>query len=637
MAAGGVDAAFDSAVEQTITGMAGSFGRDDDSVEDAEPGMKGRLVGPPKFGWWLRRNWWRLLGVPAACWWFALRVGETFPFAALGRGAASYVSTRAGLWAWRPEPSRFDECWAGRAGPCAPELAEWVRLGVLAATCAAVVVVWWRCCELPAGGGGPVGRWCTARRRGRVLAHVRRQCESAAYELGFAAPPTRWEAALSKVGVHPKRGRPQAELSRLRMDMAGGVVADLKYARLADVALFEKERNVARLRTAMAFETGHRRRIPRGGRAPRWVQALRGLTTLRPVFAVADGLVGEKRFVLTPSAVTFDAHDRGGQWRTVRFNYPNLGAEMLVPDTEAAPDHSRVRLALGVDVHCWDRDEHPHLGVYGPTRRGKGHVLRRVVWQVLQLGQMVVLIDGQAGSEHSLFQGLPNYWWFDPEAYQAANPAAPAGWVLADLPAEQRDEVLGLHPEQWEQVAHLVYVLNQLMSVAAVARGRMATSRRNLGQDWHEWSAQDRAANPRINVVVDEANTLLGKGNGPGKVGEELRRKIGAMLGVLLFGAAKNGVHVVISAQILYAGSWMAKGMYAQMGQVVAVGNVPAQHQIMTTQVRPWPDYPDEKGYGIVAAYAHPPAVAVRFPPAWPRVYAPLVADLIVEANGHQP
>jgi hypothetical protein len=600
-------------------------------------GMEGRRAAPKKGGRWVRRNWWRLsLGCLAGFVAVSVALMFVFPTADLARGGASWAAS----WRGGGHPlgsSRFDSCWAGGSSDvCYPTARAWLGLAELVAIGVGAVAVWWRVAEMAAVGEGPVGRSVRRRRQARVLRQVQDQWRFAVIELGWLSPPTKWEAIRAKLGLHPKGPFPACEIRNLRLDMIGGVMADLHWRRLPAVKkggpdTFAKPKNLALLATALAFETGHRRRFagrPTVRRAG-WrgcVDLLRG-SWLWPLFDLAAVAAGEERYVLRPREIQFASAGIGSGDALVRLAYPATDSDLLVCDTDPAPDHSRVRLALGRDVIYWDRNLHAHLGVFGPTNKGKGHILRRIAWQLLQIGQLVVMIDGQGGSEHGLFRGLRNWWWFDAPKYKKDYGAAVlAPWVLESLSPDEANKLDEVPEALNHQLAHLVYVRNQLRAIVALGWERNEIADRNLGKGWHEWPTHEQAAAPRINVLVDEGNTLLSKGSGPGQLGEMLRKEIGALIGVLLFGGRKYGIHVVFGAQILYSASWMARGMYAQLGLVSVSGSLPPVHQMMTTQISGWPQYPDEVGYGVVAAYANAASIeAVRYPPAFQDDYKPAI------------
>lgn len=560
-----------------------------------------------RLGPWLERNCWRLgpgLAVVAAVWW--ARLPGVWPWGELGRGVVNRLASVSPVgWPDPGAPSVFDACWSGGEGPCWPgwePLRDLLRLAVFSA---AVLLVWWRLSEFPSG-PGRVGQFFVARRRFRLLLHVEQQ----------------WRAGLVRLG-HTHNGRPLARLSRLRVDAAGAVVADFKLTPDGNFGrLFRRKESgelvpqpaVGQLRTSMKFQAGHRRRVEWSG----W---------LRPLGVAVSFVLGDARYRLWPSDIAAtDNHPRGGRYRRARIMFPTLDADLIPADPEPAPSPHEVRLAVGEDVVLWDRAVHPHAAAYGPTNRGKGHVLRRVASQCLQgwvsdgsggvpagerVAELVVCIDGQMGPEHAVWAGLSNYWWFDPDRVGAGLPQ----WARDCLTPAQVAEVLRDVPaERYIEVAHLVYVRNQLRAVIALGRPRGSLVRKAGVGGWRELRASVRKAYPRIDVLVDETNSLLMKGAGPGNVGDALRKEIGALLGALLFQGSKYGISVFMAAQIMYEKAWLADGARAQIGRAVWLGNAPVEHRKMVSAVTDWPTVPDRAGDGVEFAYAAGNVRACRFP-----------------------
>lgn len=237
-------------------------------------------------------------------------------------------------------------------------------------------------------------------------------------------------------------------------------------------------------------------------------------------------------------------------------------------DEVPAARGSSYRLGRGFrgDV-VWDLEDDSHASVNGPTRSGKGNLLRYVALQALEAGQQVDVVDGTGSHE-----------WAPLRAY---------GERFRWRPYEGDDAVF--YP--W------VDSLLDDFGWDMVARNR-AIGERGFDNFSKMVKAREAGGMRRRLVVVDEASTTLTYA-GTDKRLAGLVASVAGKVDAVAKTSAKAGGHLMVADQMPYQGQvGLASSTRSQLGRWVATGPVPDQMRQAVSGLQSWPfDTPSGQGF----------------------------------------
>lgn len=237
---------------------------------------------------------------------------------------------------------------------------------------------------------------------------------------------------------------------------------------------------------------------------------------------------------------------------------------------------SAYRLGRGFrgDVY-WDLNDDPHASVNGPTRSGKGNLLRYIALQALEAGQHVDVLDGTGSHEWAPLLGYGGLFrWRPYEENDLAFYTWAAG-VLDDFGADM------------------------------VARNR-EIGQRGFDNFGHMLNAQRAGGMTRRLLLVDEASTTL-RSASPDKRVAGLVASVAGKVDAVAKTAAKAGGHLVAADQLPYQGQvGLAPATRAQLGRWVVTGPVPDEMRPAVSGLRSWSfETPEGRGFAATGRRGH--------------------------------
>jgi hypothetical protein len=245
--------------------------------------------------------------------------------------------------------------------------------------------------------------------------------------------------------------------------------------------------------------------------------------------------------------------------------------ELPAPLTEVAPAAAQsYRLGSGFygDVR-WDLVDDPHAGIFGPTRTGKGNLVRYIAIQALRAGQHVDVIDGTGSREWEpllAHQGLFRWRPYD----GPSDDARFYTWAC---------ETVNLFGEDMALRNRTIGGAGHDNFTNAAKAGAIGGLRRRL-------------------LVVDEASSTL-QYAGSSKPVKAAVDELAGLIDAAAKAAAKAGGHVVVMDQLPYQGATgIAQATRAQLGRWVVTGPVPDQMKPAVSGLQSWPfDTPEGRGF----------------------------------------
>lgn len=268
-----------------------------------------------------------------------------------------------------------------------------------------------------------------------------------------------------------------------------------------------------------------------------------------------------ERLFLAPSHVNASRH---AQFTLIRSP---LRLPPPLEDVQAARASS-YRLGKGFrgDV-VWDVVDDPHMSVNGPTRSGKGNLLRYVALQALNAGQQVTVGDGTGSREMEpllAYQGLFQWRPYD------ADDLAFYTWLDGAL-----DEF------GWDMVH----------------RNR-AIGERGFDNFTDMAKAGEAHGLRRRLLLIDEASTTLTTASTDKRL-KSLVESVAGKVDIVAKTSAKAGGHLIVADQLPYQGqAGLAQATRAQLGRWLVTGPVPDQMKQAVSGLQTWPfDTPPGQGF----------------------------------------